>query len=93
MVKSHCNLTSDEISTLKANIDTLTLDQKRGMIPIVKEYANTKHGPNQFSLNLDELSGDCLARLNEYVYSNVTSNNRKQKRRENDKKKRDLKAQ
>ena len=85
---SHINLTQEEVDNLKFNIESLTFYQKQELIPIVTEFA-TNHNDKLYSFNLEELSSECLAKLNEKVYSLVMINQRKA----NQRKRREMKAQ
>jgi len=60
------HLTVEEKSKLKANIGKLTLEQKKGVVPIVQKCVAKTNNPI-FEFELDQLSTECLRELEVYV--------------------------
>ena len=82
-------MSNEEKSALKINILKLTQDQKKGIVPIVQECVS-KNGANPiFEFELDQLSTECLRKLEVYVNKNVSYNRKRDNRRKKDKEKRD----
>ena len=78
-------MTTDEKTKLKINIGKLTLEQKKGVVPIVQECVS-KNGANPiFEFELDQLTSECLRKLEAYVNKQISINQKKDKRKITDK--------
>lgn len=63
----HRQMTTEEKTKLKINIGKLTLEQKKGVVPIVQKCVS-KNGANPiFEFELDQLTSECLRELEVYV--------------------------
>jgi len=81
-------MTTEEKNRLKANIGRLTLEQKKGVVPIVQKCV-AKNNNTIFEFELDQLSTECLRELETYVNNKIKDNQKKQKRKEADRKRRE----
>jgi hypothetical protein len=82
-------MTTDEKNQLKINIGKLTLEQKRGVVPIVQKCVAKNNGAI-IEFELDQLSTECLRELEAYVNKQIKDNLKKIKRKETDRKRREL---
>jgi hypothetical protein len=85
----HRNMTTDEKTRLKQNIGKLTLDQKRGVVPIVQKCVAKNNKNHVIEFELDQLSTECLRELEVYVNKHIRDNVKKQKRKEADRRRRE----
>ena len=89
----HRQMTTEEKTKLKINIGKLTLEQKKGVVPIVQECVS-KNGSNPiFEFELDQLSAECLRKLESYVSKQISINQKKDKRKITDKIRREKERQ
>ena len=65
-------MTQEETSKLKTNIDTLSIDQKKGIVPIVEKFIRDNNtGDARFEFELDKLAPDVARELEKYVNEQV----------------------
>ena len=82
-------MTTDEKNKLRMNIGKLTLEQKKGIVAIVKKCVSQNSKNPVFEFELDQLSIECLTELETYVNKQIRDNAKKQKRKEADRRRRE----
>ena len=61
-------MTQEETSNLKNNIDSLTIDQKKGIVPIVQSFIrDNNNGDARYEFELDKLAPEVARKLESYV--------------------------
>jgi hypothetical protein len=79
----------EEKTDLKRAIESMTLDQKLGIIPIVKESIRNKHqNQSVCEFELDKLDSEIQHKLKAYVTQQVVINARRHRKRLNDQRRR-----
>ena len=62
---------------LKMNIGKLTLEQKRGVVPIVQKQVAKNSKNHIIEFELEQLSTECLRELEQYVNKQIRDNIKK----------------
>ena len=85
-------MTQEETSNLKSKIDSLNIEQKKGIVPIVQScIQKNNNGDARYEFELDKLAPEVARKLESYVNEQDAINIKKQKRKEADKKRRENK--
>ena len=60
-------MTQEETANLKSMIEGLTMDQKKGIVPIVQNSIQNNSGNSRFEFELDKLEPEVARELEAYV--------------------------
>jgi hypothetical protein len=74
----------EEKTVIKNNIAILTQEQQRGIIDIVRTCISQGNNGEVFEFELDQLPNRKQRELEKYVKNCVQTNNKKQRRKENE---------
>ena len=60
-------MTQEETANLKSMIEGLTMEQKKGIVPIVQNSIQNNSGNSRFEFELDKLEPEVARELEAYV--------------------------